>query len=588
MPKTHSSKRIVQFLFSLWRISPAASLSMIGSQIAFAILTTTIAPIFVSQLLTRIASGSATLAGSMGLLVGYLVILFLGDVVAMRITIALAYISESKMQSTVAVRILQHLTAKSLNYHADRMSGGTVSDTTKLIGAVERFWDTLIFTAVPIATTIVSVCIALAFLFWQFAIVLAILSAIIIFAIIKSQTSIAPISRQVAEKSSAMTAYLADVISNITTVKAFSRSDDELQEYTQRVKTWRATSLKEMKNVLIITGSFGVMMTIMNISALVAAVIATEHHLAGIGVVYLVIIYTLNVVSQLWAVSGATRSYIRIIGDAGPMITTLDEPIELKDPASPKQLVVSKGEIIFNDVTFTHAENKNALFENFSLTIKPGERIGLVGRSGSGKTSLTRLLLRFNDLDSGTITIDGQAINSVTQNDLRSSIAYVAQEPVLFHRTLRENIAYGKPGATNKEIEQAAIQANSLDFIRTLPQGFDTIVGERGVKLSGGQRQRIAIARAILKNAPILVLDEATSALDSESEQLIQDALDKLMKNRTSIVIAHRLSTIAKLDKVVVLENGQIAEQGSHQTLLKNKGIYAKLWSHQSGGFIEE
>lgn len=588
MPKNHSSKRIIQFLFGLWRISPRASLSMIGSQIAFAILTTTIAPVFVSQLLTHIANGSATLDNSMGLLIGYLVILFLGDVVAMRITIALAYISESKMQSNVAVRILQHLTAKSLNYHADRMSGGTVSDTTKLIGAVERFWDTLIFTAVPIATTIVSVCIALSFLFWQFAVILAILSAIIIFAIIKSQTAIAPISRKVAEKSSAMTAYLADVISNITTVKAFARNNDELQEYTNRVQIWRKTSLKEMKNVLMITGSFGVMMTIMNISALVAAVVATQHHLAGIGVIYLMIVYTLNVVSQLWAVSGATRSYIRIIGDSGPMIHTLDESIELKDPATPQTLHVTNGKITFDNIVFTHSENEQALFNNFSLTITPGERIGLVGRSGSGKTSLTRLLLRFNDLDSGTITIDGQAIDSVTQHDLRSAIAYVAQEPVLFHRSLRENIAYGKPDATDEEIEQAAKQANSLDFIRTLPQGFDTIVGERGVKLSGGQRQRIAIARAILKNAPILVLDEATSALDSESEKLIQDALDKLMKNRTSIVIAHRLSTIAKLDKIVVLENGQIAEQGSHSELLKNKGIYAKLWLHQSGGFIEE
>ncbi|MFI5212553.1 MAG: ABC transporter ATP-binding protein [Candidatus Saccharimonadales bacterium] len=560
---------------------------MIGSKFAFAILTTTIAPIFVSQLLTHIANGSATLSNSMGLLIGYVIILFIGDVVTMRITIALAYVSESNMQATVAVRILQHLTAKSLNYHADRMSGGTVSDTTKLIGAVERFWDTLIFTAVPIATTIVSVCIALSFLFWQFAVVLALLSSIIIVAIIKSQTAIAPISRQVAEKSSAMTAYLADVISNITTVKAFARNNDELTEYSNRVKIWRSASLREMKNVLLITGSFGVMMTVMNISALVAAVFATAHHLAGIGVIYLMIIYTLNVVAQLWSVSGATRSYIRIIGDAGPMINTLDEPIELKDPAEPKKLSVTKGQLTFDAVTFTHAENTTALFDNFSLTIQPGERIGLVGRSGSGKTSLTRLLLRFNDLDSGTIAIDGQAIDSVTQDDLRSAIAYVAQEPVLFHRTLRENIAYGNPTASAQEVEQAAQQANALDFINALPQGFDTIVGERGVKLSGGQRQRIAIARAILKDAPILVLDEATSALDSESEKLIQDALDKLMKNRTSIVIAHRLSTIAKLDRIIVLENGHIAEQGSHQELLKTTGIYAKLWSHQSGGFIE-
>ncbi len=242
----------------------------------------------------------------------------------------------------------------------------------------------------------------------------------------------------------------------------------------------------------------------------------------------------------------------------------------------------------FDNVVFTHDENDRALFDGFTLTINPGERVGLVGRSGSGKTSLTRLLLRFSDVDNGKILIDNQDISTVTQDDLHTAIAYVAQEPMLFHRSLRANIAYSKPTASDDEIRHAAKQANALDFIDKLPKGLDTLVGERGVKLSGGQRQRIAIARAILKDAPILVLDEATSSLDSETEKLIQDALAKLMKGRTSIVIAHRLSTIAKLDRIVVLDEGRIAEQGSHTELLGQKGIYAKLWSHQSGGFIEE
>ncbi|MNH49941.1 putative multidrug export ATP-binding/permease protein [compost metagenome] len=588
MPTNHSSKRIVSFLFGLWRVSPVASWSMIGTQIIFSALTTTIAPIFVSQLLTRIASGTATLHDSMGLLIGYAIILFLGDVVAVRVTIALAFIAETKMQAAVSTQILSHLTAKSLGYHADRMSGGTVSDTTKLIGSVERFWDTLIFTAVPITTTIISVCIALSFLFWQFAIVLAVLSCIIIFTIIKAQAAIAPVSRLSSEKFSAATAYLADVVSNITTVKAFARSAHEHEAYGKHIKDWRKASMKEMKSVLLITGSFGAMMTIMNISALVAAVIATELHIASIGVTYLMIVYTLNVVSQLWAVSSTTRAYQRILGDAGPMISTLDDPIELKDPEAPQPLVVTKGEIAFNNITFTHTDNGEPLFKDFSLTIKPGERIGLVGRSGSGKTSLTRLLLRFNDIENGEITIDDQAIHRVTQNDLRQTIAYVAQEPVLFHRSLRDNIAYANPDATDEAIDHAIRQANAYDFVQKLPKGLDTVVGERGVKLSGGQRQRIAIARAILKDAPILVLDEATSALDSESEKLIQDALEKLMKNRTSIVIAHRLSTIAKLDRIIVLDNGKIVENGTHNELIEQRGTYAKLWSHQSGGFIEE
>lgn len=588
MPTKHSPKRIIAFLFGLWRVSPISSWSMIGTQVIFSALTTTVAPIFVSQLLTHIANGTATLHDSRGLLIGYAIILFLGDVVAVRITIALAFLAETKMQAAVSSQVLSHLTAKSLGYHADRMSGGTVSDTTKLVGSVERFWDTLIFTAVPIITTIVSVCIALSFLFWQYAVILAFLSVVIVLTIIKAQSAVAPISRQASEKFSAATAHLADVVSNITTVKAFARSTHEQATYAERIATWRQASIKEMKGVLFITGSFGAMMVVMNISALLAAVIATEHHLASIGVTYLMIVYTLNVVSQLWAVSSTTRSYQRIIGDAGPMIGTLDEPIELKDPVNAKPLVVTKGEINFNNITFTHSENTDSLFKDFSLTIQPGERIGLVGRSGSGKTSLTRLLLRFNDIKTGTITIDHQPIHDVTQDDLRQTIAYVAQEPVLFHRSLRDNIAYANPTASDQQIEHAIRQANAYDFIQTLPHGLDTVVGERGVKLSGGQRQRIAIARAILKDAPILILDEATSALDSESEKLIQDALEKLMKNRTSIVIAHRLSTIAKLDRIIVLDNGHIIEDGSHAKLLANDGIYAKLWAHQSGGFIEE
>lgn len=589
MQQKHSSKQVLTFLFRLWRISPVLTITMIAVQAIFAILTTTIAPIFVSQLLTHIANGSAKINTSGGLLIGYAAILFLGDVIAVRITIAMAYVVESRMQGKVAHQVLDHLSSKSLGYHSNRMSGGTVSDAGKLNSSVERFWDTLTFTAVPIVTTIISVCIALSIIFWQFAVVLAVLSAIIIIVIIRAQTALAPISRQVAEKSSAMTAYFADVVSNIATVKAFAQEKAELQEYDKKVAEWRQSNFKELKNVLLITGSFGAMMTIMNVCAFIAAIYATQFHVASIGVVYLVISYTLNVVSQLWSVSGTTRNYIRIVGDAGPMIATLNEDIELKDPIDPKKFIVNKGGIEFSHVSFTHDDDSDTLFNDFNISIRPGERVGLVGSSGSGKTTLTRLLLRFSDIDSGEIRIDGQNIADVTQDDLHNSIAYVAQEPMLFHRSIRENIGYAKPGSSDKEIRSAAKQANALDFLDKLPNGLDTLVGERGVKLSGGQRQRVAIARAILKDAPILVLDEATSALDSETEALIQEALTKLMKERTSIVIAHRLSTISKLDRIIVLENGAIKEQGNHTELLaKKNGTYARLWAHQSGGFIEE
>lgn len=585
---TPTPNNTIRYLFSLRQYSPKLLAFMTFTQVSFAILTTTIAPLFVSRLLVTITNGSATLHSSAWLLFGYIIILFLGDVIAIRLSIAMAFLTETKMQKAIARKIMQHLSHKSLGYHSNRMTGGTISNATKLNGAIERFWDTIMFTALPIVTTIVSVCIALGFLFWPYAVILFILSSLVIALIIQAQSAIAPSSRRVTEASSAMTAKLADVVSNIAIVKAFAKEDFEQENYDKQISVWQSAISQEMKKVLLMTGSFSVMMTVLNGAAFFIAIIATEHHLANVGTIYLVIVYTLNVVLQLWSVSNATRNYIRVIGDAGPMITALNEPIEIHDSPDAKNLQTKDAHIKFNAITFTHEESIEPLFKNFTLAIKPGERVGLVGHSGSGKTSLTRILLRFSEIERGTITIDEQNIANVSQTSLHQAIAYVPQDPMLFHRSLRENIAYGKPDASDEEIFEAAHQANALDFIKQLPHGLDTTVGERGVKLSGGQRQRIAIARAILKDAPILVLDEATSALDSESEKLIQSSLEKLMKNRTSIVIAHRLSTIAKLDRIIVLSNGNIAEDGTHHELIAHGGVYAKLWSHQSGGFIEE
>jgi ATP-binding cassette subfamily B protein len=286
--------------------------------------------------------------------------------------------------------------------------------------------------------------------------------------------------------------------------------------------------------------------------------------------------------------NNSVRNYNRAFGDASDMTAILQIEPEIKDPSEPEKPQISQGSIEFKNLDFTHDGAGGALFRGLNIQIKPGEKVGLVGHSGSGKTTLTRLLLRFSDIDGGEILVDGQNIAHITQDDLRRHIAYVPQEPIMFHRSLMENIRYGQQEADDEAIYTAAKVAHADDFIRGLPEGYATLVGERGVKLSGGQRQRIAIARAMIKNAPILVLDEATSALDSESEVLIQDALWKLMEGRTAIVIAHRLSTIQKMDRIVVLDNGAIVEQGSHRQLLRKKGTYAKLWAHQSGGFIDE
>lgn len=587
MDKQNSSKRTVKFLFDLWKLSPVITWSMIIISALIAAVSTAVAPLFISKLLNQISTGNVTMDNSLSLLIGYALIEFITGVVGYRVIIAMAYHSESNMQAAVTRHTLEYLIQKSLGYHANRMSGGIVSDSNKLNGSIERFWDMITFNATQIAATVISVCIALSFILWQYALGLAILSVIAILVIIKTQNAIAPISENNAKKWSAMTAYFADVIGNISAVKAFAGEKSEINNYQKKIDIWRKALFREMKYVLIVTGSFGTIMSIMKVFAFFVAITAVEKHIASVGSIYLILVYTMDVVHQLWQVSNVTRTYIRVVGDASPMVEILSEQIEIKDPPRPYKFNVSKGRVELKNINFTHDENDEALFKDFSLIIKPGEQIGLVGKSGSGKTSLARLLLRFSDIESGQIAIDGQDISSIRQSDLRRQIAFVAQEPILFHRTLRENIAYGKPDATDGEILRAAGKANASEFIKKLPQGLDTVVGERGVKLSGGQRQRVAIARAILKNSKILVLDEATSALDSESEKLIQEALTKLMKNRTSIVIAHRLSTISRLDRIVVLDDGKIIEQGTHDQLLDSDGTYSKLWQHQSGGFIE-
>ncbi len=584
----YESLSTLRFLVSLFRVAPKTMTALGVSQTLFAVLTTAIAPLFVSQLITSITQGTATFDAALPLLAGYGAILFFGDAVMIRLSIFLAYRGENRMQAVVSQQILRHLTEKSLSFHANRMSGGIVSDTTKLVGSIERFWDMIMFTVTPIVATIIAVTISLSFFFWQYALVLFVLACVIIAIILRAQSSVAPSSRLASEAQSKTTAHVADVLANISAVKAFARADDEQKTFQKLLDNWINANKVERTRVLLVSGSFGVLMTILNISAFCAAIFATEFHLANVGIVYLVISYTLSVVSQLWSVTHATRQYVRIIGDASPMIATLQEPIEIRDAPNVSPVHITHGTIAFQDVTFAHEEGARSLFRDFSLTIPAGQRVGLVGHSGSGKTSLTKLLLRFSDVKDGQIIIDDQDISQLAQDDVRRAISYVPQEPLLFHRSLRDNIAYGKPDATDHQVWQAARAAHAHDFIKELPDGLDTIVGERGVKLSGGQRQRIAITRAILKDAPILVLDEATSALDSESEKLIQASLETLMKNRTSIVIAHRLSTIAKLDRIIVLENGKIVEDGSHAELLGGKGIYAKLWNHQSGGFIEE
>lgn len=547
-----------------------------------------IGPFIIAQLLDQLQTGGLTLNASWPLIGYYALTQIYGEIIGWRLTLYCSWKMQTAAQRDLFGQVFQQLTGQSLSFHSDRFTGSLVSQTSKLTGSFERFWDTLVFQLLPVLASIFTAVIILSFFFWQYALFVAIISAIFAIFVFYTSRFMAELNTKEAQANTAMNGRLADVISNVMAVKAHGNENIETTGANKLSKAWRKRSLMTMSGFLKVSTGYSGMIALINMVALISAIWASEHKLISIAVVYLAITYSFTVARQLWEMNSIMRNYHRIMGDAFDMAEILSlEPV-VKDQGR-DELKVTRGAVAFENVSFTHdSAANNSLFENFSLSIQPGQKVGLVGHSGSGKTTFTRLLLRFSDVDEGAVSIDGQNVAGVTQASLRRAIAYVPQEPLLFHRSLHENISYGRPDATDKQIREAARKAHALEFIEKLPSGFETMVGERGVKLSGGQRQRIVIARAILKNAPILVLDEATSALDSESEKLIQASLTELMKDRTTVVIAHRLSTIQKMDRIIVLEDGKIIEDGSHKDLLAKKGTYANLWSHQSGGFIEE
>ena len=554
------------------------------------VVTIFVGPLIIAQLLSIIQHNQLHDAKNLWTLIAlYGVSELWSSVIGWRLVLYLVWTFETAMQRDLYAQCFSKLTNQTLFFHSNKFGGSLVSQTNKLVGAVESFWDTIIWSVLPLVISLVGSIIVLSTLLWQYALFLLIFSIVFSIVVYYGSKPMAKLTKKEAKSSNKLNGQLADVISNILAVKSSGAEATEQKFFTKTVNSWRNSSLDVMRGFLKVSTIYSSINMVIKIGAITFAVYAAQNNLVSVASVYLIITYTGSVAHELWNMNGIMRNYNRIIGNANDMVEILQTPTTLIDKSDLK-LKVTNGEISMDKITFTHDEGQgDTLFHDFSLEIKPGEKIGLVGTSGSGKTTLTKLLLRFADIDSGKITIDGQDISEVTQASLRAKIAYVPQEPLLFHRSVRENIAYGRPDATDAEIEEAAKKAGAYDFIVGLKDGFDTMVGERGIKLSGGQRQRVAIARAILKDAPILVLDEATSALDSESEALIQKSLETLMKNRTSIVIAHRLSTIAKLDRIIVLKDGKIVENGSHDELInKKRGVYAKLWARQSGGFIEE
>lgn len=393
-----------------------------------------------------------------------------------------------------------------------------------------------------------------------------------------------------ADARSMMTGRVVDSYTNIQTVKLFSHSKRESTYAQDAMDEFLHTVYRQMRYATGINVSVNVLIYLLIFFVGAFSIYLWSNAAITVGAIAVAITMALrlNGLAQwiMWEV-GMLFENLGMVADGR---NTLAQPQGITDVDNAPELRVDHGQIAFEDVRF-HYGKASGVLEDFNLNIKPGEKIGLVGRSGAGKSTLVNLLLRFYDVESGVVRIDGQPVNQVTQDSLRAAIGMVTQDTSLLHRSIRENLLYGAPDATDEDMIRAAKEAKAHDFIQTLTDpfgntGYDAQVGERGVKLSGGQRQRIAIARVMLKNAPILVLDEATSALDSEVEASIQDSLKTLMKDKTVIAIAHRLSTIAAMDRLVVLDQGKIVEQGTHSELVKAGGIYAKLWSHQTGGFL--
>ncbi|HEY5714678.1 MAG TPA: ABC transporter ATP-binding protein [Candidatus Gracilibacteria bacterium] len=502
----------------------------------------------------------------------------------------LAAFSNNYFQSSAMRDIEQDCYEKaqkhSIGFFANHFIGGLVSKAKRLVYGFERIMDLLYW---EFYTTILEFVITIVILFTIAPIFgWIILVWGIIFMAISYKFSLWKMKYDLrnASMDSKVTAEMADGLTNFFNVKSFARFPFEKKRFNN-ISQDRYVIRKWVWNLGTAFEIFqGCFMSLLMIALLYFGVRLWSTGEITVGSLVLINTISLNLLHKLWNFGRQVKDLIEGFANCEEMIQIVYLENEIKDPKNPEKCKIRKGKIEFEKVEFAY-EGHQKVFKDFNLSIRAGEKVGLVGESGSGKSTFTKLLLRFNDLDSGQIRIDDQNITAITQDDLRDQIAFVPQEAVLFHRSLIENIRYGDLNASDEEVLKAAQRAHAHEFVKRTKKEYETLVGERGIKLSGGERQRIAIARAMLKKAPILILDEATSSLDSKSEKLIQEALENLMESRTTLVIAHRLSTIQKMDRILVFDRGVIVEQGSHAELIKKKGRYQELWAHQVAGFIE-
>ncbi|MBK3662732.1 ABC transporter ATP-binding protein [Bradyrhizobium diazoefficiens] len=587
--KPPSAMRVVlPFVFRRWLKQPGCTLVVAGGLLG-ATLADLFMPVFSGHLIDGLARGPSNSDARHATLIAFGAIVALGatSMVLRLIGLRAIVTFTLKIMSDVAQDAFTRVQRFSTDWHANSFAGSTVRKITRGMWALDLLNNTILAALAPSVLVLIGSTILLGAHWTSLGLVIALGTlAYITITVLFSTRYIAPAARISNVWDTKVGGTLADALTCNAVVKSFGAETREDARLARVINRWRVrvqrtwlrhncTALLQLSLLLCLRGS-----------VIGGSVLLWMAGNASPGDVTYVLTSYYVIHGYLRDVGMHINNLQRSVNDMDELVAIHDEPIGIADAAGARPIAIEGGEIVFDDVTFHYGGHIAPLYDGLSVTIRAGERVGLVGRSGAGKTTFVKLVQRLHEVSDGCVLIDGQDIALATQQSLRSQIAIVQQEPILFHRSLAENIAYGQPGADLKAIEQAARLANAHEFILRMPRGYGTLVGERGVKLSGGERQRVALARAFLADAPVLILDEATSSLDSESEALIQQAMERLMKGRTSIVIAHRLSTVRSLDRILVFDRGNIVEQGTHVALTKRPGgIYRGLFERQATEF---
>jgi len=579
-------RRVFGFTFAHWKRQPGR-VTIVGAGFLLATLGDVLTPLFAGQLVDAVTSGGANDATAWNAALaafGLLMALGLGGMLLRHMSYMTIITMTLTMMSSIVGEAFHRVQRFSTDWHANAFAGSTVRKITRGMWGIDALNDQLLMMLLPSAVMLVGTTVMLAFIWPVMGLIVGLGSLIYVaVTIFLSVGFVAPAASLANSWDTRMGGALADAISCNAVVKGFGAEDREEVRLKYVTEKWHRRTSRTWTRGTWSGTTQQVMLIAFRAAIIGTALLLWQQGMVTPGDITLLLTSSFILQGYLRDVGQHIRNLQRAVNDMEELVAIQAEPLGIKDAPHAKPLLIEEGRIRFENVTFHYGKHATALYENFSVDIAPGERIGLVGHSGSGKTTFVKLIQRLYDVNKGRITIDGQDVAKATQASLRQQIAIVQQEPVLFHRSLAENIAYARPGATMSEIIEAAKLASAHDFIASLPKGYETMVGERGVKLSGGERQRVAIARAFLADAPVLILDEATSSLDSESELLIQQAMERLMVGRTTIVIAHRLSTVRALDRLLVFDGGKIVEEGDHSALVRrDNGIYRRLFERQA------